>query len=305
MTSPRPVKVTIGVPVFNGGASIELALRSAMAQDFADLEILVVDNASTDETESICLKLAKEDERLRYVRNPVNIGQNQNFARVFELSAGEYLRWMGDDDSLDSEYVDACVRVMDADSAVSVVTTNQRYIAQDGTVHYEEYTGPRPTSVDPIERLDVMLRLLSGSRLWIDPIYSLIRRSHLKQTPAVQAVRFGDEILACQLALLGAYAHVDRALATRRWEPLPQGAGALRRYTGTGTGPLQGFFLARAQRLIMLGHLWRSISGIPGATTSTKAKGGVVLARYSGRLWARRAKRQIEKVQARIRPEST
>jgi glycosyltransferase involved in cell wall biosynthesis len=290
---------TVGVPVYNGSATIEAALRSVMAQDFDDLEILVVDNASTDSTGDICRGLAAEDSRVRYVRNDHNIGQNQNFTRVFELAVGPYFRWMGDDDSLEPGYIEACVGPLDNDPSVSVVTTNQRYVEQDGTVHYERYSGPRPTSEDPIERLDVLLHLLTGSRLSIDPIYSMIRRGSLERTALVQPVRFGDQILACQLALLGKYAHLDQDLASRAWEPLPQGASALRAYTGAGTGPIKGFLMAAAQRPIMIGRIWRSIGELTAATPAIRARGGLVLGGYMGRLLERRARRQVEKIRGK------
>ncbi len=296
MTTTGQAKVTVGVPVFNGSATVESALRSVMAQDFDDLEILAVDNASTDDTGDVCRSLAAEDPRMRYVRNDHNIGQNQNFTRVFELAVGAYFRWMGDDDSLEPGYVAACVRPLDDDPSVSVVTTNQRYVAQDGTVHYERYAGPRPTSDDPIERLDVLLRLLTGSRLSIDPIYSMIRRSALERTALVQRVRFGDQILACQLALLGKYAHLDRDLASRAWEPLPQGASALHAYTGAGTGAIKGFLMATAQRPIMIGRIWQSIGELPDAGPALSGKAAIVLASYVGRLLVRRAKRQVDKL---------
>jgi glycosyltransferase involved in cell wall biosynthesis len=291
--------VTVGVPVYNGSATIEAALRSVMAQDFDDLEILVVDNASTDSTGDICRGLAAEDPRVRYVRNDHNIGQNQNFTRVFELAVGPYFRWMGDDDSLEPGYIEACVGPLDNDPSVSVVTTNQRYVEQDGTVHYEQYNGPRPTSENPIERLDVLLRLLTGSRLSIDPIYSMIRRGSLERTALVQPVRFGDQILACQLALLGRYVHVDRDLASRAWEELPQGAEAFRSYTGVRTSAVQGFLVASAQRPIMIGRIWKSIGDLTAATPAIRAKGALVLAGYIGRLLERRARRQVEKIRGK------
>jgi glycosyltransferase involved in cell wall biosynthesis len=302
MKSTGPPTVTVGVPVYNGSATVEAALRSVMAQDFDDLEILVVDNASTDSTGDICRGLAAEDPRVRYVCNDHNIGQNQNFNRVFELAVGAYFRWMGDDDSLEPGYIAACVSPLDDDPSVSVVTTNQRYIAQDGTVHYERYTGPRPTSDDPIQRLDVLLRLLTGSRLSIDPIYSMIRRTALGRTALIQKVRFGDQILACQLALLGRYTHLDRDLASRAWEPLPQGASALRAYTGAGSGPIKGFFMASAQRPIMLWRVWQSIGELPDVTPAVKGKAATVLTAYVGRLLARRARRQVGKIRGRILP---
>lgn len=61
--SPR---VSIGIPVYNGEDFIEEALESVLAQTFEDYELVISDNASSDQTEDICRKYAAEDQRIRY-----------------------------------------------------------------------------------------------------------------------------------------------------------------------------------------------------------------------------------------------
>ncbi len=75
-------KVTVGIPIHNGAASIRATIDSVLHQTYRSLEILVVDNASTDDTEAIVTDMASRDARVRYVRNDENIGQNANFNRV-------------------------------------------------------------------------------------------------------------------------------------------------------------------------------------------------------------------------------
>ena len=76
-------KVSIGLVVYNGSKSISAAIESFLDQTFRDFELIISDNASSDETESICRKFASLDDRICYVRHPDNIGAAANFQYVF------------------------------------------------------------------------------------------------------------------------------------------------------------------------------------------------------------------------------
>jgi len=62
----RP-KVSIGMPVFNGGDFLQQALESILAQSFPDFELIVSDNASTDDTSVVVKRFQAHDGRIRYV----------------------------------------------------------------------------------------------------------------------------------------------------------------------------------------------------------------------------------------------
>jgi glycosyltransferase involved in cell wall biosynthesis len=78
----RP-RVSIGVPVFNGERFLAETLDSLLNQTFSDLEVVISDNASTDQTEEICRAYAAHDARIRYYRNDVNRRAAWNHNRVF------------------------------------------------------------------------------------------------------------------------------------------------------------------------------------------------------------------------------
>ena len=84
--------VSVGLPVRNGERFLARALDSLLAQDHADLEIVVSDNASDDATPDICRQYARQDSRVRYQRNESNIGLVANFNRAFELRARSALQ---------------------------------------------------------------------------------------------------------------------------------------------------------------------------------------------------------------------
>ena len=70
----RAPVASVGMPVYNGERYLEVALSSVLAQTLDDLEVIICDNASTDRTAEICQDYAARDRRIRYFRNPHNLG---------------------------------------------------------------------------------------------------------------------------------------------------------------------------------------------------------------------------------------
>lgn len=91
-------KITIGLTCFNAVDTIGEALQSAALQDWANLEILVIDDASTDATREIVLNAARMDERIRLIARDENGGAAAARNTILENAAGEYLAFFDDDD---------------------------------------------------------------------------------------------------------------------------------------------------------------------------------------------------------------
>ena len=98
MSNLTSVKVSLGIPVYNGERFVATAIKSVLDQTFTDFELIVCDNASTDQTPEICQEFARKDSRIRYLRQEINIGAKANFNRVFEYARGEYFKWIAADD---------------------------------------------------------------------------------------------------------------------------------------------------------------------------------------------------------------
>jgi len=110
--------VSIGLPVYNGEDYLEEALESIAAQTYRNYEVIISDNASTDRTADICESYAARDPRIRYVRNPVNIGGDRNYYRCVELSRGQYFLGAAHDDRFHPEYLERVLAVLEADPEV-------------------------------------------------------------------------------------------------------------------------------------------------------------------------------------------
>src|SRR5262245_130366 len=244
----RDTLVSICLPIRNGGPRAESVIRAVLAQDHPTTELVISDNASTDETGDICRDLARSDSRIVYLRQPENIGLLNNFIAAMRQARGTFFRWVGDGDWIAPTYVSRCLEQYATDDRLVVVTTAIEYVGDDGVSRTGEYQGHGLSSDDPVERFEEMLRLLNISYLVIDPLYGLMRRSAVVGIPRRNMLR-EDEIYATKLALAGPWAHVNEVLARRGWtaETLP---GLARRlgvpvWTAHAATTLQGRDLLR------------------------------------------------------------
>ncbi len=124
------------MPVYNGEEFIREALDSLLAQTFIDFELIVSDNASSDRTEAICKECARQDRRIRFVRQEKNLGSLQNFQNCLDLAVGEYFIWAAADDSCKPNFIEALVAELDADESFVLVMSDASMIDGDGTPLY-------------------------------------------------------------------------------------------------------------------------------------------------------------------------
>jgi glycosyltransferase involved in cell wall biosynthesis len=206
--------VSVGLPVRNGADRIERVVGSVLNQDHENLELVICDNASTDDTEEACRALAAQDSRIVYHRHPVNVGLLNNFVTALRLANGTFFRWVGDDDWLDTRYVSRCLETFASDDRLVLVTTQMNYTGPDGVTRTAPYQGTALGADDPVTRFTEMLRLLNESYLLIDPLYGLSRREPLMRIERRNMLN-EDQVFAAKLALAGPWGHVPEVLAAR------------------------------------------------------------------------------------------
>ena len=90
--------ITVGITCFNAEDTIERAIRSALVQDWPSLEIIVVDDCSTDPSAEIVQRIAESEGRVRLVRHGENLGPGGARQTLLENARGEYLAFFDDDD---------------------------------------------------------------------------------------------------------------------------------------------------------------------------------------------------------------
>lgn len=132
-TSSGPV-VTIGVPVYNGEATLRAALDSLLAQSFSDYEIVISDNASTDSTATICAEYVRRHPKIRYFRQDTNIGGERNFKFVLDRARGIYFMWAAADDVRSPDFLDANVTILNEDLYCVASTSPNKFDLIDAKV---------------------------------------------------------------------------------------------------------------------------------------------------------------------------
>jgi glycosyltransferase involved in cell wall biosynthesis len=135
--------VSIVVPVHDGAPFIGAALRSALAQSVTDLEVVVADNASTDDTLDVVRSLA--DPRLRVMTSPVDIGAGANWNRAVRAAQGTYVKLLCADDVIEPSCLERQLSAFsgpDGD-AIALVCSRRRVIDERGETILERGFRPR------------------------------------------------------------------------------------------------------------------------------------------------------------------
>jgi len=220
----KPCKVSIGMPVYNGERFIAEAIESVLAQTFQDFEVVISDNASNDGTEAICRGFAVRDARVRYFRQPVNVGSGRNHNIVYTHSRGQYFKWLSHDDRCAATFLARCIEVLENDPAVVICYPRTLVIDESGNPVENPYKRIlRDDSQSPSRRFREMA--------WYEhlcfPVYGLIRAAALNRTPVMGCYTGGDNVLLARLALIGRfeplreYLLYNRTHASRSTKAIP------------------------------------------------------------------------------------
>jgi glycosyltransferase involved in cell wall biosynthesis len=216
MTEQRPL-VSIGIPVYNGEKFLRQALDALLEQTYTHLEFVIADNGSVDGTEVICRQYAERDSRIRYYRNPTNIGVYANFRRVVELSSGEYFLWAAVDDLRPPAAIEDCVNALLADPR-AVMAHGVILVEVEGSQALFSVTNAMDLSAnDAGERVRTFTTKMTHNAM----LYGLYRRSALSQGWLGSC--YGQDYLLClQMCLLGPVVSVEKPMMVcRERKPVP------------------------------------------------------------------------------------
>jgi hypothetical protein len=206
-TQRRAPRVSIGMPVYNAEDTVARALDSFLAQTVQDIEIVISDNASEDATGEICRAYAERDSRIRYVRNPVNIGISRNFNQAFELSSAEYFKWAAHDDWCAPTFLERCIAELDADPDAVIAYADTVFVDADGAP-VAEATMPDYGSSSALRRGHRWLRTFHGT----PPAFGLIRASALRTTRLCSSGLSASRVLWTELILIGPWRRIREPL---------------------------------------------------------------------------------------------
>jgi glycosyltransferase involved in cell wall biosynthesis len=209
-TSPPPV--SIGMPVFNSEKYIVPALESILGQSFSDLELIISDNASDDRTREICQEFARQDRRIRYFRQPKNLGAPRNFNFVFEQARAPYFKWAAGSDVCDRDLVRVCKQVLDERPEVVLTFGKTVAIDEGGQI----VAAVEDDLVMDDERPSRRFRHVVDHSYYNNVHAGLFRSETLRRTMLEQPYPSGDMVLIAELALYGRFCEVPQVLFYRR-----------------------------------------------------------------------------------------
>lgn len=226
-------KVSIGLPVYNGERFLEKVLDGLLAQSFQDFEIIICDNASSDGTPAICSAYAELDERVRFIRNPRNIGAAPNFNKTFQQARGEYFAWAAHDDVHHPGFLEACVAVLDKDRDAVLVHTLVDIVDDGGSRLRTSRSGDRVVLPDgqsirrydrahiaEASRPDVRFRQVLHEVFWCFQLFGMIRTEALRHTRLRRSYHGANKVLLADLALMGRFVQIEKHLYARRADRL-------------------------------------------------------------------------------------
>ncbi|MCL2849812.1 MAG: glycosyltransferase family 2 protein [Micrococcales bacterium] len=224
-------RVTMAVPVYNGEKYLAQALAALVEQDYADMQILVSDNASTDATAEIAADFAGRDERVTVVRQEHNIGGAHNSNVLLAAASGELFKWAYHDDVCAPGLVSALVAALDDDPGAVGAFPWVRRLDDEGTdcgpydpQLYVDLVGPAP------ERVALVLKHM----LWPTQ-FAMFRTDVVRAAGGTCVSTSGEYVLPAALAVRGRLRLVEPAVQFIREHP--ERAGGERRSEAVWVDP--------------------------------------------------------------------
>jgi glycosyltransferase involved in cell wall biosynthesis len=202
--------VFIGLPTRSRAACLRESVKDILAQDYRNIEVLISDNCSDDDTEQVCRELTAADRRVGYVRQPRNIGLHGNHNFCMDASRGEFLCLFHDHDRRAPTLIGEYVRFLQAHPRVGIVSSDWDLIDDaDAPLGPREWEGPAVTP-----GLDYISETIRTGRSSIGTPGAMVRRKALGSTRfGLEApIGFGDFPIWFRIAETWDIGHISKRL---------------------------------------------------------------------------------------------
>jgi glycosyltransferase involved in cell wall biosynthesis len=205
--SQRPT-LSIGLPVRNGEAYLGRTLACLGRQEFADVEVLIADNGSTDATEDIARGAAAADSRIRYVRHDRDLGAAANFNYVFTHTTSEFFAWLAADDEFDPRFYRRMVELLRIRPEAAAAMSRVRIIDSNGNPLEYADEPINADVLDPVRRFSEM----ASFRHYCQYSFAVARRQAMERTRLLLPFWSSDRLYCAELALVGPLVRDPEAL---------------------------------------------------------------------------------------------
>jgi glycosyltransferase involved in cell wall biosynthesis len=212
-------RLSIGLPVYNSEDYLAESLEALLGQSYADYELIISDNASTDGTADICRSYEKRDSRIRYFRQPRNIGAAPNHNFVFEQSRSELFKWASGDDLYAHDLLERCIAALDEHPDVVLAHSWTAAIDGAGNVTQSLPYHLQTESPDAPVRFRSMLFGTGENDHGIiraDDEYGVIRSQVMRRINMQGSYYNADRVFTIGIALQGRFYQIPEWLYFRR-----------------------------------------------------------------------------------------
>ena len=222
--------ISVGVPICNEEQFLVESLEALLGQTYPNLELLISDNASTDNSARICADFAAQYDNVHFHRFDTNRGAIANFRKVLDYAHGEYFMWASGHDLWQPNYIEACYEMMQRRPEAVVAFGSTNWIDAKGEPHSKQSGWTDTRGMHPIARY---MAIFWGN---MNPVLGLMRTGALRGCGFVDAAG-ADLVVLTQLALLGDFVHADDTSWSRREFREEQGyADKMKRYQSVQYG---------------------------------------------------------------------
>jgi glycosyltransferase involved in cell wall biosynthesis len=260
---PAAPRLSIGLPVFNGDKYLSESLESLLGQTYAEFELIISDNSSTDGTAEICRHYAERDSRIRYFRQGHNIGCAPNHNFVLTAARGELFKSASHDDLYGSDLIERCIEALDEDPRVVLAHSWSAVIDSSGVVtQLVDY----PVATDLARAPDRLRSMLFDG--WGDDEGGVVRTEVLRRTALHGSYHFADRTFTVELALHGPFHMVPDWLYFRRYHSEQGGRNSTVRARCTNLDPRRADRLRHPTVRLYAEYLWGFVNAIRCAPLS-------------------------------------
>jgi glycosyltransferase involved in cell wall biosynthesis len=208
--------ISLGLPVFNGAEYLASSLDSLLNQTYTDFELVISDNASTDDTPAICERYRRSDPRIRYSRNERNMGASWNFNHVYALARAPYFKQVAHDDLCEPTFLERCVDVLENDPTVVMVYPRTILIDGDGN-ELERFSNTLDLQERFAHQRFQHFHHVFGEWSICHPIFGVMRVAPVRGREILPRFIASDMVFLAELALRGKIVEFPEYLFKLRW----------------------------------------------------------------------------------------
>ena len=207
--------ISVAMPVYNGAKWLPSAIDSILNQTCTDFEIVISDNASTDNSEEICRNYAKKDPRIRYFRNSINLGVSENFNMAFKHSVGKYVKWATTNDYIKPTMLERCVEILEKNSDVVLCYCKTRLFNPSENYEEDYEDNLHLMQESPSVRFSTYFENARLNNI----MNGVIRSDSLKKTGLYKRYIAADVNMIAELVFYGKFYEIPEYLFYRRMDP--------------------------------------------------------------------------------------